>query len=118
MSRRTRGSRSRGWDDQSGDGRSAFFGGIVKLCVFIAVLALVAMGGILLMPLVEQQRELDAEVRELAEQRDQVAQERDLQRAKLDWLSHDPEYIEMVARDELDRFKPGEVIFRIERPNN
>ena len=115
MSRRTRGSTGGGWERHPGEGRSAFLGGIVKVCAFIAVLALVAIGGILLVPLVEQQQVLDEEVAALEEQRDIVAGKRDRVRSELDWLTHDPEYIETVARDELDQFKPGEVIFRIER---
>lgn len=115
MSRRVKGSNRRGWDDRPGEARSAFFGGMVKLCAFVVLLTLIAMGGIILMPLIEQQRELDAEVGGLEDERDVVLRKRDRVRAELDWLSHDPDYIETVARDELDRFKPGEVVFRIER---
>lgn len=49
-----------------------------------------------------------------------IAAERDLNnqyRREIDWLTHDLEYLEVMARDRLDQMKEGEVIFRIEVSN-
>lgn len=83
------------------------------LCVFgLAVGSLVVAGAF------PQKRQLDEKQRELeevlAKEREVIWIKEDVQ-ARHDALRHDPEYLELHARDRLNLHRPGETIYRIER---
>ena len=85
-----------------------------------ALIALVLVGAIVLAvvflrPEMEQQQVVDAEIADLVQVRDAARKTRDDHQRKLDWVRNDPEYLELVARDVLDLYTPGEVILRLER---
>ena len=57
--------------------------------------------------------------RQLADLEVEVARleaENDSLRQVLGQLDHDPQYLERVAREELGMVKPGEQLYRVERP--
>ncbi len=85
--------------------------------VLVTVLFLLVMAVILslFLPEVEKQREIDSELAELEGVRDAMRERRQKLAARLEWMKTEPEYLEAIARDRLDLFKPGELILRIER---
>ncbi len=85
--------------------------------LMLVILFLGALGVILrfFWPEVQRARELNADVQDLTAIRDEKAAERDRLRNELEWLRSDPEFLEAVARDKLDKQREGEFIFRIQR---
>ncbi len=86
---------------------------VMEVFLYILILAAILR---LFWPEVEKQRALNAELarveREKAEREVRVAELRE----EYGLLKSDREYIETVARDQLDMAREGEYIIRIERP--
>jgi cell division protein FtsB len=60
-------------------------------------------------------RNLNQEGREVAARRDELRAELDQKEAKLRLIETNPQFLEIKARDHLDLYKEGEVIFRFEK---
>lgn len=83
----------------------------------LCVLALTACCAFLVAAL-PHQKELDklhSDLGEVIEEESVVIERKDAKERELRAIEEDPEYLEMIARDRLDYYKPGEHIFRIER---
>ena len=84
--------------------------------VFLYILIFLALGRIFL-PEIQRQRDLNAELEQIRE----VSAARQARVAQLrmenEWLKGDQEYIESIARDRLNLFRPAadEFVVRIER---
>lgn len=86
--------------------RLAFATLILMGCTAIALLAV---------PQVRELRRLESEYSQsLARERETLAQ-KDRRSRELDALKNNPEYLELIARDRLDLYKPGETPLRIRR---
>jgi cell division protein FtsB len=46
-----------------------------------------------------------------------VIESKDAKQRELNAILHDPHYLEIIARDRLNYYKPGEEVFRIDRNN-
>ena len=46
-----------------------------------------------------------------------VIEGKDAKQRELNAILHDPQSLEIIARDCLNYYKPGEIVFRIEKPN-
>jgi cell division protein FtsB len=60
-------------------------------------------------------RNLNQEGREVAARRDELRAELDQKEVKLRLIETNPQFLEIKARDHLDLYKEGEVIFRFEK---
>ena len=60
---------------------------------------------------VQQNKDLNAKIRELQAKQKDLSKEKDL-------LENDPAYLEKVAREKMGIVKDGEVVYRIESANN
>jgi hypothetical protein len=59
-------------------------------------------------------RTLNQDGREVAARRDQLRAQLDDKEAELQMIDNDRNYLELKARDHLDFYKEGEVVFRFE----
>ena len=57
---------------------------------------------------------LNEEGREVAARRDKLRAQLDAKEAELRMIQTDPQFLELKARDHLDLYKEGEVVFRFE----
>ena len=51
----------------------------------------------------------------IVEKESAVIEKKDAKERELSAILHDPQYLELIARDRLNYYKPGERVFRIER---
>ena len=86
-----------------------------RMLILVVLVGLVAGGALFLRPEMRLQQEADVEIALLEAERDAARKLRDEHQRKLDWVRNDPEYLEVVARDVLDLYSPGEVVLRLER---
>ena len=86
--------------------RLAFCGLGLMLCVAFMVAAL--------QPYKELNK-MKAELSEVQAHETGVIESKDAKVRELRAVEEDPAYLEIIARDRLDYYKPGEQIFRIER---
>jgi cell division protein FtsB len=56
-----------------------------------------------------------ADLAEVMERESSVIERKDAKERELSAIETDPAYLEIIARDRLNYYKPGEHIFRIER---
>ncbi len=77
--------------------------------------AMVVVGAVWIWPETQYQKVLDREIAELEQAKREVEDRRDAARSKLGWVRYDQAYRELMARDKLDLYRPGEVIFHIDR---
>ncbi len=80
---------------------------IVMGCVAVAILAL---------PQVSQLQNMEGELAKVQERELMTLDEKDRKSRELAALRDDPEYLELMARDRLDLYKPGEKVVRVNRP--
>ena len=85
-----------------------------RAAMVLAFLCLVGILAVKFVPQIREYRATDAEVRALEEQRAELQREKEQREAELVLLEKDPHYIEMKARDLLDLYRDGEVVFRFE----
>jgi cell division protein FtsB len=83
-----------------------------NLCVLLALVVPFCI--LLFRPPVEQESREREELKKAEAKRDALAIEKAHLRRRLDLIQHDPEYLEVVARDTLQMQKDGEVVFRFE----
>ena len=86
-----------------------------KALIGLVLVGAIVLAVVFLRPEMAQQQVVDAEIADLVQVRDAARKTRDDHQRKLDWVRNDPEYLELVARDVLDLYSPGEVILRLER---
>ena len=91
------------------------FASLNKVLIALVLVGAVTLAVVFLRPEMAQQQVVDAEIADLVQVRDAARKTRDDHQRKLDWVRNDPEYLELVARDVLDLYTPGEVILRLER---
>ncbi len=91
------------------------FASLNKVLIALVLVGAVTLAVVFLRPEMAQQQVVDAEIEDLQQLRDAARKTRDEHQRKLDWVRNDPEYLELVARDVLDLYTPGEVILRLER---
>lgn len=89
--------------------RFAFAILIAMGCVAIAILAL---------PQVRELQRLEVELSQVEAREQESLELKDRKRRELSALRNDPEYLELVARDRLDLYVPGEQVVRIKRPRD
>lgn len=65
-------------------------------------------------PKLEEFRKLNEEGRHIEELRDRLKLELEEKRLELEMTRSDPQFIEIQARDHLDLYREGEVVFRFE----
>ena len=78
------------------------------------VLMLIGIISVPFFPRFRDYRALNEEGREVAARRDKERALLDEKEAELRRLTSDPQFIELKARDHLDLYKEGEVVFRFE----
>ena len=81
------------------------------ILVLMGCLAFVATA---LQPFRELKRK-EAALSEVIEKEEVVIQRKDAKQRELSAIVNDPKYLEIIARDRLNYYKPGEQIFRIQR---
>ena len=81
------------------------------ILVLMGCLAFVATA---LQPLRELKKK-EAALSEVMEKEEAVIQHKDAKQRELSAIVNDPKYLEIIARDRLNYYKPGEQIFRIKR---
>ena len=86
--------------------KTAFAVLIVLGCVAVAILAL---------PQVRELQAMEAELATVQEREQRTMEEKDRKSRELAALRDDPEYLELMARDRLDLYKPGERVIRVKR---
>ena len=59
-------------------------------------------------------RKLNEEGQEVAARRDKLKEQLESKRAELHMIENDEQFLELKARDNLDLYKAGEVVFRFE----
>lgn len=67
-------------------------------------------------PVVGDHEALRAEVAELERRIETERARLDKQKAEIELIKNDREYIEMIARERLDLMKPNETIYRVKEP--
>lgn len=77
--------------------------------------AMVVIGAVWIWPEAQYQKVLDREIAELEKAKREAEDRRDAARSQLGWVRYDPAYRELIARDKLDLYRPGEVVFHIDR---
>lgn len=86
------------------------FGVLIAMgCVAIAILAL---------PQVRKLQGLEKELKGVEALEREVLALKDRKNRELTALRNDPDYLELVARDRLDLYEPGERVIRVRRPRN
>ena len=86
------------------------FGVLIAMgCVAIAILAL---------PQVRELQRLESELTEVEAREQESLALKDRKSRELSALRNDPEYLELVARDRLGLYVPGERVVRVKRPRN
>lgn len=75
-------------------------------CLAIAILAL---------PQVRELQRLETELKQVEAREQETMALKDRKSRELAALRNDPEYLELMARDRLDLYEPGERIFRVKR---
>ena len=70
---------------------------------------------ILALPQVRELRRMEGELGTVREREQRVMDEKDRKSRELAALRDDPEYLELMARDRLDLYKPGERVVRVKR---
>ena len=75
---------------------------ILALCVGLA----------LFKPQMNRQAKLDARLDALKAERGALRAQQQALRARLDWVKHDPAYLENFIRDRLDLARDGETVIR------
>ena len=88
--------------------RFAFVILVLLGCVAVALLSV---------PEVKRLKALEAELAYTKELEAEAQARKDQKRRELIAIKEDPEYLELRARDRLDKQRPGEHIFRIDRGN-
>lgn len=86
--------------------RLAFCGLVLTGCVAFLVAAL---------PHQRKLEKLRVDLAEARETEQSVIERKDAKERELRAIEKDPDYLEIIARDRLNYYKPGEHIFRIER---
>ena len=81
------------------------------ILVLMGCLAFVATA---LQPLRELKKK-EAALSEVMAKEEAVIQHKDAKQRELSAIVNDPKYLEIIARDRLNYYKPGEQIFRIKR---
>jgi len=85
-----------------------------RFVIAFIILALCAGGAMLFIPILRKKQAGDERIAAL---KTEITQQRHLltrYTREVELLKNDPEYIELIARDRLDRMKPGELIIRME----
>lgn len=87
-----------------------------RLLVGLVVMAALVTVACMFLPLLDDRKDQTDKVAALQAKID--AQRNELQRheREVKLLQNDPEYIELMARDSLEKMKPGEKIFRFDPP--
>jgi cell division protein FtsB len=85
---------------------------LLKLAKFILLLLIVPVILMLFHNPLEEQVAMRNKLEQLKQQRDSLKQERDKALRQKDWLEKDDTYLELKARDRLNRQKDGEFILR------
>ena len=89
--------------------KTAFAVLIVMGCVAVAILAL---------PQVRELRRMESELAKVQDREQRTMDEKDRKSRELAAMRDDPEYLELMARDRLDLYKPGEKVIRVKRTRN
>lgn len=91
-----------------------FLNQVLHLLIFLAIIILLTCWFVPLF------RERQKQQRALQTLKEQVEQERTALNKRtrmLNLLQSDQSYLELLARDKLDMMKPGETIFRMDKPS-
>ncbi|CAN5486421.1 hypothetical protein BH23VER1_BH23VER1_26680 [soil metagenome] len=96
----------------AGAGVLRYLNRVLALGFLVGVIAVCAVA---IWPEIQRQKVLDREIAELESARQGVEARRNAVRTELGWLRYDPSYLELIARDRFDLYKPGEVIIHIDR---
>ncbi len=108
--RRPGGRAMRGWTLGLDLANKTAFGVLIVMgCVAVAILAL---------PQVRELRGMEGELVTVREREQRTMDEKDRKSRELAALRDDPEYLELMARDRLDLYKPGEKVIRVKRTRN
>ena len=95
-----------------------FWHRINKVLTGLVVLGVLLGIGVMFYPVWHKQQDMRLRVLQLeSELKDKTASMQGLQ-GELGLLRNDREYLETIARDRLNLMKPGETIFRVERPRS
>jgi hypothetical protein len=84
------------------------FAGLGCILLFIAIIS------VPFFPRFRSYRQLNEEGRGVAAHRDALRNQLEDKEAELRMIDTDPQYLELKARDHLDLYKEGEVVFRFE----
>ena len=79
------------------------------------LLLLIAIISVPFFPRFRDYRALNEEGRVVAAHRDEYRAQLEAKVAELNMIDKDPQFLELKARDHLDLYKEGEVIFRFEK---
>ena len=82
-----------------------------KFCLLLMVVPAVIL--IYRQPL-ERQNSMRAELERIKLRRDELLAQRDQLKRQCDWIRHDPDYLEVRARDRENMHKKGEFVIRFE----
>jgi len=89
----------------------------VSRCLGWAVtIVFVCIGLALFKPQMNRRAKLDARIEALHAEKNQVRTTLGSLRSKLDWLKNEPGFLEIYARDRLDRAREGEEVFQFPDP--
>ena len=89
-----------------------------RITITLILVAGLGVAATFFIPELERRKTLDRDIAALDRQREIARQTRDSLRKTLRWLNDDREYLEIMARDRLDFYVPGESILRIEGPED
>ena len=85
-----------------------------RITMTLIIVAALGVALTFFIPELDHQKALDRDIARLEAERQVAMEERDELRTSLRWLNDDREYLELKARDELNMYKDGESILRIE----
>ncbi len=80
----------------------------------VALILATAAAGVAMkfIPEIRRCQALHAWIRDLQSEEEHLRLYHELLLRELDWMETRPEYVEQIARDKLDLYRPGELIFR------
>jgi cell division protein FtsB len=90
--------------------RPSLLARLVRLNRYVLGLLILPISLFTFWPPYQQERTLQALVRQRAATRDELKKKDDLLKLKLDLIKNDPEYLEITARDRLSMQKEGETV--------
>ena len=101
-------------DDLAPSDGVPFWRGVRRVLAWACALAAIALSLAFFRPQLKRQQQVNREYQDLLKERDEVRAEHDALKARIEWLKHDKDYLEMEVRDRLGYKRPGETILRFQ----